>query len=334
MRAENSTDKTPWSAAIEIKTWTTQLAPPSNVKADAASSTSIKVSWNAVPGATGYKLQKWGEGWTDVGTPNDNGATTATTSQTDNTNLSAATTYSYRVQAVNASGMSTWSAVTEGTTKHGTTSAPTLVATSTGESMIRLSWKGVSGATGYMLEWAEDAAGFNFANATIPRNKETLNGNLRHYVHTGLKAGTRYNYRIQAVLPQSVTSAWTDGQVQYTKPVKPELTATDAISSSITLKWDAVPFIGATDDAATGHLTDASNYTVQRRMAGGGVWANVTLSGTVCDATTNKCSFVDGNGEGNLTANTRYYYRIRATVTRTDTYTSYWDYANQRTTSN
>ena len=333
--AENSTDSTPWSTEIEIRTWVTQLAPPSNVKAEAVNSDSMKVSWDAVAGATGYHLQKWGgSSWADVGTvTTPPGSTTTTTSQTED-GLQPASTTSYRVRAVNASSKSQWSAVVAGTTKHTNVSAPTLRATSTGQNMIRISWSAVGGATGYMLEWGETAAGFNFDNAQVPRNKVTLNGTQRHYTHTGLKAGTRYSYRIQAVLPQGVTSAWTSAVQQYTKPLKPELTVTDATSSSLMLKWDTVSFVSETGAAA--RLTTNDNYTVQRRESGSSAWTPVTLSGTVCVTTTNKCTFMDGHAspdnDAALDANTRYYYRIRAKVTQNDgTYMSYWDYANQRT---
>ena len=335
VQAENSTDSTPWSTEIEIRTWVTQLAAPSNVKAEAVNSDSMKVSWDAVAGATGYILQKWNttpdpDAWTLVGSADDtnNGATTATTSQTED-GLQPASTTSYRVRAVNASSTSQWSAVVAGTTKHGTVGATTLRATSTGQNMIRLSWKAVTGATGYMLEWGETAAGFDFDNAQVPRNKVTLNANQMHYTHTGLKAGTRYSYRIQAVLPQGVTSTWTAAVQQYTKPLKPELTVSDATSTTLTLKWDAVSFVSSAGAAA--RLTNANNYTVQRRESGSSAWTAVNLSGDICVTATNKCSFVDGSSTA-LTANTRYYYRIRATASQDGgTYKSYWDYANQRT---
>ena len=338
VKGENSSGSTAWSSPeVEIRTWVTQLAAPSNVKAEAVSATSMKVTWNAVPGATGYLLQKWGgSSWANVGDLTGSGTTattTTTTSQTEADGLSAAITYSYRVRAVNATSASQWSAVAEGTTKPATGgTAPTLVATSTGKSMIRLSWSGVTGATSYEIEWGKTAAGFDFTNAQVPRQKMTLSGTVRTTTHTGLDAGTRYSYRIRAVLPQGVTTNWTDGTnglQQYTRPVKPELTATDAISVSITLKWDTVSFVS--NVGAAGRLTDNGNYTVQRRLSNSSAWETVTLSGDVCNAGTNKCTFVDTG----RTANTRYYYRIRTTVTRDSIiYNSYWDYANQRTTSN
>ena len=66
----------------------------------------------------------------------------------------------------------------------------------------------------------------------------------------------------------------------------------------------------------------------------------MAISGDACVATTNKCTFIDVNSDGDvlvdLVGGTRYYYRIRATVSLGNdpsvvTYNSYWDYVNQYT---
>ena len=55
-------------------------------------------------------------------------------------------------------------------------------------------------------------------------HSEMLSGNLRHYFHSGLDAGTQYSYRLKAVLSDDVETLWSAID-QYTKPVKPKLTA-------------------------------------------------------------------------------------------------------------
>jgi len=80
-----------WSSASAVVTAKPVSSTPSNVKATAGSK-QITVSWNAVSGATQYRVQrKNGTSWSTI-------AASKTTSYT-NTGLTAGTTYSYRVIA-------------------------------------------------------------------------------------------------------------------------------------------------------------------------------------------------------------------------------------------
>jgi hypothetical protein len=195
--------------------------------------------------------------------------------------------------------------------------------------MIRLSWRAVDNATNYELEigvgtYSTD----NFDDSNYVRTSMTLAGTLTNYVHDNLSAGTRYTYRMRAVLPQGVNSAWTAVVLQYTKPMKPELTAdqVDNVATSVELKWDAVEFVDENSDA--NHLTGGStNYRVESRKSGESGWTAVD-DNIECVAADNECSVtVDA-----LDAESLYYFRIRATVARDGTtYNSYWDYANERT---
>lgn len=84
---------------------------PINVTATALSSTSIRVDWSDVLGATSYIVERSDDGitgWTTVGTP-------ATNSFPD-TGLTCNTAYFYRISAVNAGGTSSPSSVAGGTT--------------------------------------------------------------------------------------------------------------------------------------------------------------------------------------------------------------------------
>ena len=111
-----------------------------------------------------------------------------------------------------------------------------LVATTTGQNMIRLSWESVPGATVYHLEFLEGAQGHAvFEDVITSPTRRTISGNFNNYVHSGLKAGTQYSYRLRAVLPEG-NGSWTsdDGDqpsyratVQpFTKPAAPDLTVT------------------------------------------------------------------------------------------------------------
>ena len=307
------------------------------------------MSWNAVSGASGYEIQRYlydgtqdpvVSEWRDLIGATANTVTTVsgggTTSVTDTNNaITASKTYLYRVRTVKEELKSGWSAVVSGTTRAANPTAPALDSQSTGMSMIRLSWKAVSGATNYELQWLEGphtAATFN--NDTISRSTITIGGNLRHYVHTGRKTGALYSYRLRATLPQGAASGWSAVERQYTRPPAPNLTTSNVKNTEITLKWDAVKFVpdpGNSD--SPDRLIAADNYRVEWRKAGSSTWDALGESLAAC--TNNKCTVTDAG----LDKNTRYYYRIRATVTRTPSggsstvYTSYWDYADNTTTN-
>ena len=338
IRAENSSSMTPYSDPEETATtWLSGLQPPSNVKAEDASTRDddggnaafiIKVSWNEATGATGYQLQKWDPSsisWVNVGTLTDR-ATTVEMSQ-DDTGLIAGTMYYYRVRTVSATDMSSWSPVVNARTDHARPTAPVLVATSTGMSMIRLSWGAVDNAMNYKLEVMEGIAGTADFDPDELEHSMMLSGNARHYVHSGLTAGTRYSYRLKAVLSEDVETVWSNIADRYTKPMMPQLTATAAGHDSMTLTWDAVPFVTDADPTVASYLRAITEYRIERRLAGTNTWDQVTID-SACIEATNKCMATDTS----LSESSRYFYRIRATVPRGGvTYTSYWDYANQYT---
>ena len=315
------------------------LTPPTGVTAvdmSTATAAGIKVSWTAVSGASGYEVQLFsGTTWGGFDGTADGVESATGTTITQSTGLNRSTTYLYRVRTVKETAMSAWSAAASGTTNAEAPAAPTLVATSTGMSMIRLNWNGVAGATSYEIQWLEgsyataDAFGApNLNRATI----SPISGTHRTYVHTGRKAGTLYSYRIRALLAQGGETAWQTPVQQYTKPAKPALSASSSISTTVVLTWAPVAFMAA--DGTAGTLTDAANYTVQRRLENTSTWA--TLTGATCAGTPVECTLSDTGADltpANLEASTRYYYRIRATVTRTTVYTSYWDYEHQNTSN-
>jgi hypothetical protein len=91
----------------------------------AASSSQLNLSWNAVSGATSYKVERStssGSGYSQI---TSTGSTTF-----NNTGLSASTTYYYRVRASNSAGDGSYSSVANGTTQSAG-SAPSNVSVAT-----------------------------------------------------------------------------------------------------------------------------------------------------------------------------------------------------------
>jgi hypothetical protein len=90
-----------------------------------ASSSQLNLSWNAVSGATSYKVERStssGSGYSQI---TSTGSTTF-----NNTGLSASTTYYYRVRASNSAGDGSYSSVANGTTQSAG-SAPSNVSVAT-----------------------------------------------------------------------------------------------------------------------------------------------------------------------------------------------------------
>lgn len=330
VRAENSGGMSDFTEPVS-EILGNALTAPTGVRAmDATDGATVgmKVMWNAVSGADSYEIQRFGFGaasdeWGSLtGTAGDD-TDVPGTETTDTNTLTANTTYLYRVRMVKESVKSGWSAPASGTTMAtAVTAAPTLVATTTGQSMIRLSWETVSGATAYHLEWLEGAqAATVFDNPNTNARRITISGNFRNYVHTGLKPGTQYSYRIRAVLSDG-EGDWTTADVQpWTKPAAPDVSAAATNDTTITLTWDAVP-------VGSGHIDQTTGtYRVEWRIRNSGDdWAAVTEAPT---CTNNECTVVDAA----LTASTHYQYRVRAEADGSTQggHKSYWDYTNQRT---
>ena len=113
VRAENSTGLSGYGPLATATTPTNPVPPaaPASATATAASAARVDVSWTASANATGYRLERKGPGETafrEIATP------TGTSYQ--DTTVSAASTYEYRVRAENAAGLSPYSATASATT--------------------------------------------------------------------------------------------------------------------------------------------------------------------------------------------------------------------------
>jgi len=261
---------------------------------------SITFTWAAAtvtaggPAITGYDVQIWdGSMWSDE-------ATLGVVLTYTDSSLMAGTRYYYRVRARNSQGPGPFSAFGAISTASSAPDAPVLTATAQGMNAIRLTWNvpddnGVTGGiTGYELQrWDPDAtpnADWGTTNLLGADNTSTL------HVDEDRAAGTAYHYRIRTVASGGTNSAWSGSKSATTvagRPGKPVLTATADGQNAINLTWTAAP--------ANGNAI--VRYELQMWDADARMWMNVhnALPST-------RTSY----RHGNLMADTRYVYRIRA----------------------
>ena len=231
------------------------------------------LTWNAVYGATSYRIYRStskGSGYSLLGT-------TTATSYT-NTGAKAGTTYYYRVKAVNDAGLSPYSNVVSGKVKS-VTPKPAAPVVKIGHSATSgkpmLTWNAVSGATSYKVYRATSQKGTYSLLGTVTTTS---------YTNTGAKAGTTYWYKVKAV-----NSA---GESAYSNVVSGKTTVTtltmghSASSGKPQLTWKAV--------------SGAASYKVYRATAKNGAYSVIN--------TTNALTYTNTGAA----LGTTYYYKVEA----------------------
>jgi fibronectin type 3 domain-containing protein len=197
VRAKATAGATVTYGALSAAKSAVPLTGTPSVTAASASYTSVKLSWAAVPGASGYYIYR---ATSATGTYSYLTATATATSYT-NSGLVTGKTYYYKVRAYHL----------EGTTKvFGNYSAykyakpvPAAPATTTAYNKtynsIKISWSGVSGATKYQVYRATSATGTYSLVATTTST-------VRTYTNTGLANGSTYYYKVRAYHVEGTTS--------------------------------------------------------------------------------------------------------------------------------
>jgi len=163
-------------------------ATPSGLSVRNATSTSLTISFDAVTGATGYKVFRAATSsgsYSLIASP--------TTTNYTNSGLSSTTTYFYKVRAINAGGQSQLSARASGTTLAALPSAP---ATPSGLSVgnatstsLTISFDAVIDATGYKIFRAATSSG-SYSLIASPTTTS--------YIDSNLSSLTTYYYKVSA----------------------------------------------------------------------------------------------------------------------------------------
>ena len=158
-------------------------AQPPAPSASAQSDTEIEVTWNAVSGATSYKLYR---STSSGGTYTQVGGDISALSYVD-TGRFASTEYFYQLEACNSAGCSDRSPEISATTRVSPL-APSVSAQS--ESEIEVTWNAVPGATIYKLYRSTSSGG----------TYTQVGGDISElrYLDSGLSANTEYFYQLEA----------------------------------------------------------------------------------------------------------------------------------------
>ncbi|MDR0720331.1 MAG: fibronectin type III domain-containing protein, partial [Treponema sp.] len=187
---ESDKSTTVVSARAEISS----LASPGGLSVTGRTETSISLSWQPAPDATGYKVYRG----LSSNTVTDYVTETASTSYTV-TGLTENTSYYFAVSAVNENGESLPSTAVQGTTPETALAAPAgLTVTAQTQTSLTLSWQAVSGAEGYRVSRSASSGGsFNPIQTTASTS---------YTDNAGLTAGATYYYRVTAYKGQVESS--------------------------------------------------------------------------------------------------------------------------------
>ena len=177
------------TASVHVKKSTPPTMPPTNLKVDSVTSSSLTWSWNAVSGATSYDYVVYTGG--TCSSTRSSGSTSNTTLTV--TGLSSSTTYSLKVRACSNTDCSDWSSCVPGTTSGAIPPIPptNLRVTDYTSSSITWSWDTVPGATSYYYGVYNGGTCSTFIRHDM--------GSDTYHTETGLSSGTTYSFRVSAV---------------------------------------------------------------------------------------------------------------------------------------
>ena len=262
----------------EVKAATTPPAAPSNLQAQAVSSSQIDLSWTDSSGddETGFVIErKTGEAgtWSEIDVVGTNMITYS------NIGLSASTTYHYRVYAYSAAGNSGYSNQVSATTDQAATTPPVapsnLQAQAVSSGQIDLSWRDNSdNETGFVIERKT-------GNAGTWSETDTVEANVTTYSNTGLTADTLYCYRVKAYnlagdsdYPEETCEATLQEEPAGTK--KWDFLTSGRIGSSPAIAPDGTIYVGSEDKKLYAIYSDGSKY-IWRFSTGGPIGSSPAI---------------------------------------------------------
>ncbi|MEL7569205.1 MAG: fibronectin type III domain-containing protein, partial [Eubacteriaceae bacterium] len=262
---------------------------------------SLSISWEAVDGATGYKIYR---STSKTGTYAYVTAITYGTSYV-NTGLATGTTYYYKVLAYRTEGTVTTNSLYSAY-KYAKVipSAPIATAASYNYNSVKISWPKVSGASGYTIYRCATETGTYAALITT---------SLNSYTNTSLATGSTWYYTVAAYRLLGTTKVYglkSEATSAAPVPSTPVPTAVSTGYNSIKISWPAVAGASAYEVYSAGEsdtflarvttpyftqadLTPGTSYSYKvvayKTMASGdvyGVYSNIVTASPVPSAPT------------------------------------------------
>lgn len=237
-----------------------QAKAPANVKATNAGADSVKVTWDAVAGASGYYVK--GKKSTDPDTAVVTMATITSgkTVSATVTDLVTGTEYTFYVSAFTTVGASPVEGILSASAK--ATPMPTapknLKVTSKNEQELSVSWEGSDGATSYKIYYSKDS--------TFPAGStETFTVTEKSCTISGLTGGVTYYIRVVPYVKVNGVDTACASATGNAKPVPMTPTGFSVkqeLSTSVRAKWSVVSF----------KTTNESGYQLEYREKGTNTW--------------------------------------------------------------
>ena len=267
------------------KGWSKKYTPvaPTISKLDNTSG-GIKLSWNKVTGAYGYRLyRKTSSGWKRI---KDTTATTYTDSA-----VKSGRTETYTIRCIDRNGKTVSGFYSKGWSKKYTPVAPTISKLDNTSGGIKLSWNKVTGAYGYRL-YRKTSSGWK-------RIKDTT---ATIYTDSAVKSGRTETYTIRCIDRNGKTvsgynsKGWSKKYV-YNPPKSIKLNKTSAYigkKESVTLKYTL-------SAGSTSTVTWSSSNKNVATVSGGKVTAKgagaTTITATTANGKKATCKVTVINGE-------------------------------------
>ena len=179
-----------WTASVSA---TTEVQPPGNPEANEESASSVRVTWDSIPGADRYDI-RYREDGGSWGSPVNVGSATEYLVGS----LTAATRHDFELRTVAGSRTSDWTASVSATTPSPDPDPPAnFRSTGATATTVALGWDAVSGADHYRIRRA----------ASGESGWESFTVETTSAVDEGLEPTTTYRYQIQTVPAEGRPSA-------------------------------------------------------------------------------------------------------------------------------
>ena len=185
----------------------------------------IKISWNKVSGAYGYRVyQKTSNGWKRI-------KDTTATSYTDSA-VSVNQTKTYTMRCIDKNGNTVSGYNSKGWSKKYTPVAPTISKLENSSGGIRLSWNKIAGVYGYRLYYKTSSGGWK-------RFKDTT---ATSFTDSGVSPNRTETYTIRCIDKNgnTVSGYNSKGWSKKYTPVAPTISKLENTSGGIKLSWNKI----------------------------------------------------------------------------------------------